>query len=101
MAYLGRFHVCWLEAKGMLGGTQQRSTKETRMAGSLESERKAIEAEETRLAERRKRLQEREQFERQKLIGKSVLMKASEDQLDTVLKRMKALGLDETIKRLA
>ena len=39
--------------------------------------------------------------ERQKLIGKSVLMKASEDQLDTILKRMKALGLDETIKRLA
>ena len=68
------------------------------MAGSLESERKAIEAEESKLAERRKRLQEREQSERQKLIGKSVLMKASEDQLDT---RMKALGLDETIKRLA
>lgn len=71
------------------------------MAGSLESERKAIEAEESRLAERRKRLQEREQSERQKQIGKSVLMKASEEQLDTVLKRMKALGLDETIKRLA
>ena len=71
------------------------------MAGSLESERKAIEAEESRLAERRKRLQEREQSERQKLIGKSVLMKASEEQLDTILKRMKALGLDETINRLA
>jgi methanogenic corrinoid protein MtbC1 len=53
------------------------------------------------LAERRKRFQEREQSERQKLIGKSVLMKASEDQLDTIMKRMKALGLDETIKRLA
>lgn len=71
------------------------------MAGSLESERKAIEAEESRLAERRKRLQEREQSERQKLIGKSVLTKASEEQLDTILKRMKALGLDETINRLA
>lgn len=71
------------------------------MAGSLESERKAIEAEESRLAERRKRLQEREQSERQKLIGKSVLMRASEEQLDTVLKRIKALGLDEAIKRLA
>ena len=85
----------------MVGGIQKRSTKETRMAGSLESERKAIEAEESRLAERRKRLQEREQSERQKLIGKSVLMKASEEQLDTILKRMKALGLDETINRLA
>lgn len=85
----------------MVGGIQKRSTKETRMAVSLESERKAIEAEESRLAERRKRLQEREQSERQKLIGKSVLMKASEEQLDTVLKRMKALGLEETINRLA
>jgi hypothetical protein len=41
------------------------------MAGSLESERKAIEAEESRLAERRKRFQEREQSERQKLIGRA------------------------------
>ena len=101
MASSRRFHVRWEAAKGLLGGTQKRSTKETRMAGSLESERKAIEAEESKLAERRKRLQEREQSERQKLIGKSVLMKASEDQLETILRRMKALGLDETIKRLA
>lgn len=101
MASSRRFHVRREAAKGSLGGTQERSTKETRMAGSLESERKAIEAEESRLAERRKRLQEREQSERQKLIGKSILMRASEEQLDTVLKRIKALGLDETIKRLA
>lgn len=71
------------------------------MAGSLESERKAIEAEEAKLADRRKKLQEREQAERQKLIGKSILSKASEQQLESLLTRMKALGLDETINRLA
>lgn len=71
------------------------------MAGSIEQERKALEAEELKLAERRRKLLEREQSERHKLLAKSVLMKANEDQLEGLLKRMKTIGLDEVIKRLA
>ncbi len=66
------------------------------MAANIERERASILAEEQRLAERRKELGELEQVERQKLIGRSSLMKADQSRLDQLLERMKQLGLDET-----
>lgn len=70
------------------------------MPVSFEQERAAIAAEEQRLAERKKKLAEREDTERQKAIGKSVLAKLDRDRLDSLLGRMKALGIDEVEKRL-
>lgn len=71
------------------------------MPVSFEQEKAAIAAEEKRLAERRKKLAEREDAERLKAIGKSVLAKLDRERLDTLLQRIKALGIDEVEKRLA
>lgn len=70
------------------------------MAGKIEKERSAIRDEELRLAERKKRLAEREASERSAVIAKSVLTKLDSDRLEAVLARMKALGIDEVEKRL-
>ena len=70
------------------------------MPVSFEQEKAAIAADEKRLAERRKKLAEREGAERLKAIGKSVLAKLDSGRLDTLLKRMKQLGIDEVEKRL-
>lgn len=70
------------------------------MANTVEQERAAIEADEKKLADRRKKLVEREQSERQRAIGKSVLMKLDQERLETMLARMKDLGVDEVEKRL-
>lgn len=67
---------------------------------NLDKERAAIAAEENRLAERKKKLAEREQEERAKLIGKSVLVKLDQQRLEVVLGRMKSLGIEEVEKRL-
>ena len=71
------------------------------MANKIERERAAIEADEKRLAERRKKLLEREQSERSKLINKSVLGKLDQDRLEKLLDRMKDLGVDEVESRLS
>ena len=71
------------------------------MANKIEQERAAIEADEKRLAERRKKLLEREQSERSKLIAKSVLGKLDQDRLEKLLDRMKDLGVDEVESRLS
>ena len=71
------------------------------MANKIEWERAAIEADEKRLAERRKKLLEREQSERSKLINKSVLGKLDQDRLEKLLDRMKDLGVDEVESRLS
>ncbi len=70
------------------------------MANSVEQERAAIEADEKKLADRRKKLVEREQTERQKAIGRSVLGKVDRDRLEKLLARMKDLGVDEVERRL-
>lgn len=70
------------------------------MANTVEQERAAIEADEKKLADRRRKLVEREQSERQRAIGKSVLMKLDQERLETMLARMKDLGVDEVEKRL-
>lgn len=71
------------------------------MPVSVEQEKAAIAAEEQRLADRRKKLVERETSERLKAIGRSPLAKLDNERLDTLLKRMKELGMDEVESRLA
>jgi hypothetical protein len=71
------------------------------MASKLEKERAAIREEEFRLAERKKKLAEREAEERTIAIGKSVLGKLDQTRLDALLGRMKALGIEEVEKRLS
>ena len=70
------------------------------MAGKIEKERAAILEEELKLAERKKRLAEREAAERAAAMAKSVLAKLDSDRLEAVLARMKTLGIDEVEKRL-
>ena len=67
---------------------------------NLEKERAAIAAEETRLADRKKKLAEREIAERTKVIGKSVLAKLEQERLTALLARMRSLGVEEVEKRL-
>ena len=67
---------------------------------NLEKERAAIAAEESRLAQRKKKLAEREFAERSKVIGKSVLVKLEQERLAALLARMKFLGIAEVEKRL-
>ncbi len=71
------------------------------MAANLEKERAAIREEEFRLAERKKKLAEREAAERANAIDKSVLGKLDQQRLTALLGRMKALGVDEVEKRLS
>lgn len=71
------------------------------MASNLEKERAAIREEEFRLAERKKKLAEREAAERANAIDKSVLGKLDQQRLTALLGRMKALGVDEVEKRLS
>ncbi|WP_066271351.1 hypothetical protein [Blastomonas sp. CCH8-A3] len=70
------------------------------MAGKIEKERAAIRDEELKLAERKKRLAEREAEERASAMTKSVLSKLDSDRLEALLSRMKALGIEEVEKRL-
>lgn len=71
------------------------------MASNLEKERAAIREEELRLAERKRKLAEREAAERANAIGKSVLGKLDQQRLSALLGRMKTLGVDEVEKRLS
>ena len=66
----------------------------------IEKERAAIREEELKLAERKKRLAEREAEERASAMTKSVLSKLDSDRLEALLSRMKALGIEEVEKRL-
>lgn len=70
------------------------------MAGKIEKEWAAIREEELKLAERKKRLAEREAEERSAAIAKSVLGRLDSDRLEALLARMKTLGIDEVEKRL-
>ena len=70
------------------------------MAGKIEKERAAIREEELKLAERKKKLAQREAEERASAIAKSVLAKLDSERLNAVLGRMKSLGIEEVEKRL-
>lgn len=71
------------------------------MPVSVERERAAIEADEQRIIERRKKLIERERAQVAKMIDDAGLMKVEPERLSTLLKKMKILGIDEVEKRLA
>jgi TPP-dependent indolepyruvate ferredoxin oxidoreductase alpha subunit len=70
------------------------------MALSIEQERQQLEAEEQRLADRRKKLNERERSERLKLVEQSGLLKADGARFEAVMKALKTLGIEEAEKRL-
>lgn len=67
---------------------------------SAEEERKAIEAEEKKLAIRRARLVELEQSERLDLFTKSAFQKVSLDELKGFFEAVKKMGFAEATKRL-
>ncbi|MGB3472113.1 MAG: hypothetical protein WBA51_14940 [Erythrobacter sp.] len=71
------------------------------MASKLDKERDAIRADEKRLAERNKKLLDRELQARVLAFSKSPLGKLEQDRLEALLGRVKALGIDEVEKRLS
>ena len=71
------------------------------MAKGIEAELRQIEADEEKLRQRRARLAEQERAEVQKRLEKSPLAKLSLAQTEVLLGRVKALGVDEVLKRLA
>lgn len=70
------------------------------MALSIEQERQQLEAEEQRLADRRKKLLERERTERLKLVDQSGLLKADGVRFESIMTAIRKLGVDEADKRL-
>ena len=78
----------------------RRNRSETWPASWRRKERRSGK-EEFRLAERKKKLAEREAEERAAAIGKSVLGKLDQARLDALLGRMKSLGIEEVEKRLS
>lgn len=71
------------------------------MAKGLESERRQIEAEEAKIKERRKRLEQLERADVKKRLEKSTLAKLPAAQLDQLLASVKTLGMPEVLKRLS
>lgn len=67
---------------------------------SLKQERQQLEEDEKRLQERRAKLAEAEQKQAMEAIAKSGLLKLDEDRLNALLKRIKALGMEEVERRL-
>jgi hypothetical protein len=70
------------------------------MPRSLKQERQLLEEEEKRLQERRARLAEAEQRQAMETVAKSGLLKLDGDRLDTLMKRVKTLGVEEVERRL-
>jgi hypothetical protein len=70
------------------------------MALSIDQERAQLEAEEQRLAERRKKLNDRERTERLKAVDQSGLLKADGARFDSIMSAIKKLGIEEADKRL-
>jgi uncharacterized protein YyaL (SSP411 family) len=81
------------------GGSINAGTDQA-MALSIEQERQQLEADEAKLADRRKKLLERERTERLRAIDQSGLMKADGAAFEGIMKAIKSLGLDEVAKRL-
>jgi hypothetical protein len=70
------------------------------MPRSLKQERQQLEEEEKRLQERRARLAEAEQRQAIEVVAKSGLLKLEGERLEGLMKRIRALGIDEVEKRL-
>ena len=71
------------------------------MAKSLDDERAAIAADEERLADRRKRLAERERDAALAALDKAGLLKLPLDRIEAFVAQVKKLGFEEVTKRLA
>lgn len=71
------------------------------MPRSLEQERRAIEADEQRLAERRRKLAEGERDEAIKALDRSGLLQLPSERLTALLGRVRALGIEEAERKLA
>ncbi|UYY79687.1 hypothetical protein [Sphingomonas sp. R1] len=70
------------------------------MAKSLDAEQAAIEAEERKLAERRKALQAKQREAAIAAVEKAGLLRMPIDRLEGLMKAVKKLGLDTVEKRL-
>ncbi|WP_440848011.1 hypothetical protein [Sphingomonas sp. 22176] len=70
------------------------------MAKSLDAEQAAIEADERKLAERRKALQAKQREAAIAAIEKAGLLRMPIDRLEGLMKAVKKLGLDTVEKRL-
>lgn len=71
------------------------------MAKGLDLQRKALEADEAKLRARRENLLELERAEVRERLLKSPLAKLSIEHVDALLARLKILGAEEALKRLA
>ncbi|MET3726058.1 MULTISPECIES: hypothetical protein [Sphingomonas] len=70
------------------------------MAKSLDAEQAAIEADERKLAERRKALQAKQREAAIAAVEKAGLLRMPIDRLEGLMKAVKKLGLDAVEKRL-
>ena len=70
------------------------------MARTLEQERAAIEAEQQRLADRLKALEDKERDVAIATVEKSGLLKVEGKRLTSLMDRIRTLGIDEVQKRL-
>ena len=70
------------------------------MARTLEQERAAIEAEQQRLADRLKALEDKERDVAIATVEKSGLLKVEGKKLSGLMDRIRTLGIDEVQKRL-
>ena len=71
------------------------------MARTIEQERAALAEDERRLTDRRRQLEERERDEAIKALDRAGLLKLDPRRIESLGKRIQALGVDEVEKRLA
>lgn len=71
------------------------------MATSFEKERAQIAAEEEKLADRRRKLEEREREVVTKALERSSLLKLDPERAKSLCERIRKLGVDEVERRLA
>ena len=71
------------------------------MARTIEQERVALAEDERRLADKRRQLEEREREEVIKALERAGLLKLDPRRIESLGKRIQALGVDEVAQRLA
>ncbi len=89
-----------LACSHMLGELDNGKGQKMARKSALDKERERVLALEKSAVEARKKLAKLEEAERQALMGKSVLSKASLDRLGELLDAMNKLGLDELANKL-
>jgi len=71
------------------------------MAKTLEQERSAFEEDVRRLEDRRRKLEEKEREQAITTVEKSGLLKVDAKRLTALTERIRSLGIEEVVKRLA